>query len=151
LLAMIAMSPLHRRQVRPAHRTRGPLGVQAARALIGTSLSRLQSAAPCLGSPRRIISAHAAASNRVLPKGRLRFRSHDDYRVEAEAATKAVQGTFALWSLVCIRARRGKPDVSRGGTDLKQPAPPCLCGPDLGALSWGERGKRTPPNESSVC
>ena len=51
-----------------AHWTRGPLGVQAARALIGTSLFRLQSAAPCLGSPRRIISAHAAASNRVLPR-----------------------------------------------------------------------------------
>jgi hypothetical protein len=82
-----------------AHRTRGPLGVQAARALIGTSLSRLQSAAPCLGSPRRIISAHRRVEQGST-KGRLPSRSHDDDRVEAEAVTKAVQGTFTLSSLV---------------------------------------------------
>jgi hypothetical protein len=83
-----------------AHRTRGPLGVQAARALIGTSLSRLQSAAPCLGSP----SADNFRSRRRVEqgstKGHLWSRSHDDNRVEAEAATKAVQGTFTLSSLV---------------------------------------------------
>jgi hypothetical protein len=107
-----------------AHRTRGPLGVQAARAVKGTSLRSSRSARSL---PRFTPADNFRSRRRVeqgSTKGGLWSRSHDDDRVEAKAATKAVQGTLTLSSLVDIRARRGKPDVSRGGTDLKQPAQP---------------------------
>jgi hypothetical protein len=91
-LAIIAMSPLHRRRIRPAHI--GSAGRSGSRRL-GDSQRRVCQVAggPPL-VPRFTPADNFALHRRVEQdpaRGRLRFRSHSDDRAEAEAATVAVQ------------------------------------------------------------
>ena len=134
-----------------AHRTGGPLGVQAARALIGTSLSRLQSAAPCLGSPRRIVSAHAAASNRVLPRvvSGLDRTTMIASRPRLRPKRCKTPLRFRLWSGWSTKreARRIK-----GRDGLETASAALVSAVPISVLCRGENvATGTPPNESSLC
>ena len=91
-LAIIAMSPLHRRRIRSAHI--GSKGRSGSRRL-GDSQRRVCQVAggPPL-VPRFTPAGNFALHRRVEQdpaRGRLRFRSHSDDRAEAEAATVVVQ------------------------------------------------------------
>ena len=96
-LAIIAMSPLHRRRIRSAHI--GSKGRSGSRRL-GDSQRRVCQVAggPPL-VPRFTPAGNFALHRRVEQdpaRGRLRFRSHSDDRAEFEAASVAVQAKMSI-------------------------------------------------------